>query len=146
MKPLLVIFSVLMLLCSCASQPDDGLRCGIVSGYLDPKPSQGLYRAIVTHLDGKPVISKPNYWLSTGEHTFTFAELINAPSLKVKLAARTPKDLVIKVEANRRYHFAAKFNTDKRYRGNDSGFWQPVIWLEEGQECELPIKSSVTNG
>ncbi|WP_077754119.1 hypothetical protein [Shewanella psychrophila] len=129
-----------MFLSGCASQPDDSHRCGVVSGYLNPDLSQDLYRAIVTHLDGKPVISKPNYRLSPGEYTFTFAELISAPSLKVKLAARVPKDLVISVEANRRYHFAAKFNTDKRYRGNDSGFWQPVIWLEEEHECELPVK------
>ncbi|CAM3251218.1 hypothetical protein SHVI106290_03840 [Shewanella violacea] len=128
-----------MLLSGCASQSDRGLECGVVSGYLDPDLSQDLYRAVVTHLDGKPVISKPNYYLSTGEHTFTFAELISAPSLKVKLAARMPKDLVIRVEANRRYHFAAKFNTNKNYRGNDSKFWQPVIWLEEAHECELPV-------
>ncbi|NRB23746.1 hypothetical protein [Shewanella sp.] len=139
MKPLLVLCSMLILLFGCASPPDDSLRCGVVSGYLDPDLSQDLYRTVVTHLDGKPVISKPNYRLSPGEHTFTFAELISAPSLKVKLAARTPKDLVIRVESNRRYHFAAKFNTDKRYRGNDSGFWQPVIWLEEAHECTLPV-------
>ncbi len=135
-----MLVSLSVLLSGCASQPDSGFECGIVSGYLDPEPQHDLYRAVVTHLDGKPVISKPNYRLPPGEYTFTFAELISAPSLKVKLAARTPKALVVKVEANRRYHFAAQFNTDKRYRGNDKGFWQPVIWLEEPQECELEIK------
>ncbi len=128
--------ALLILLSGCASQPDKGLECGFVSGYLEPDQQDDLYRAVVTHLDGKPVISKPNYQLSPGEYRFTFAELISAPSLKVKLAARTPKELLVKVEANRRYHFAAKFNTDKRYRGNDDGFWQPMIWLEEPTECE----------
>lgn len=138
MKPLIVLLS-LLLLSGCSSKPDEALHCGVVSGYLEPDQQQDLYRALVTHLDGKPVISKPNYRLSPGEYTFTFAELISSPSLKVKLAARVPKTLTINVEANIRYHFAAKFNTDKRYRGNDSGFWQPEIWLEESQECELAV-------
>ncbi|QFU23821.1 hypothetical protein FM038_017720 [Shewanella eurypsychrophilus] len=141
MKPLIVLLSLsLLLLSGCASKPDEALYCGVVSGYLEPDQQQDLYRAVVTHLDGKPVISKPNYRLSPGEYTFTFAELISSPSLKVKLAARVPKTLTINVETNIRYHFAAKFNTDKRYRGNDSGFWQPEIWLEEPQECELAVK------
>lgn len=140
MKLLICLSSLLLFLSACTSKPDEGFQCGLVSGYLEPDSTQDFYRAIVTHLDGKPAISKPNYRLSPGTHTFTFAELISDPALKVKLAARKPKDLTINVEANKRYHFAAKLNTDKRYRGNDTGFWQPEIWLVEDQECELPVK------
>jgi len=131
----LVLLGSLVLLSGCASQPDNSLLCGIVSGYLEPDANQDLYRVVVTHLDGKPVISKPNYRLDPGVYEFTVAELISAPMLKVKLAARTPKVVTIIVAAEQRYHLGAKFNTDKRYRGNDTGYWQPEVWLEEYHEC-----------
>ncbi len=131
-----LLLASLVLLSGCASQPDNSLQCGIVSGYLEPDANQDLYRVVVTHLNGKPVISKPNYRLHPGVYEFTLAELISAPLLKVKLAARTPKVLSITVEAEQRYHLAAKFNTDKRYRGNDTGYWQPEVWLQEHHECE----------
>jgi hypothetical protein len=127
-----------VLVSGCASQPDTSRYCGTVSGYLDPNPAQDLYRAVVTHLNGKPVISKPNYQLSPGIYEFTLAELISAPELKVKLAARTPKVLSVTVDTNLRYHLAAKFNTDKIYRGNNTDFWMPVIWQQEAHDCELP--------
>lgn len=134
-----IVYIVLGVLVSgCASQPDTSRYCGTVSGYLDPNPAQDLYRAVVTHLNGKPVISKPNYQLSPGIYEFTLAELINSPKLKVKLAARTPKVLSVTVDANQQYHLAAKFNTDKIYRGNNTDFWQPEIWKQEAHDCELP--------
>ncbi len=133
----LALLASLVLLSGCASQPDNSLQCGIVSGYLEPDANQDLYRVVVTHLNGKPVISKPNYQLSPGVYEFTLAELISSPSLKVKLAARTPKVLSVTVDAEQRYHLGAKFNTDKRYRGNDTGYWQPEVWLQEYHECEL---------
>ncbi|RTR34522.1 hypothetical protein [Shewanella atlantica] len=136
-RRILLLLTSFLLLSGCASQPDSALQCGIVSGYLEPDANQDLYRVVVTHLNGKPVISKPNYQLSPGVYEFTLAELISSPSLKVKLAARTPKTLSITVEAEQRYHLGAKFNTDKRYRGNDTGFWQPEVWLQEEHECEL---------
>lgn len=138
-RRILLLLTSFLLLSGCASQPDNSLQCGIVSGYLEPDANQDLYRVVVTHLNGKPVISKPNYQLSPGDYEFTLAELISSPSLRVKLAARTPKTLSITVEAEQRYHLAAKFNTDKRYRGNDTGFWQPEVWLQEEHECELSL-------
>ncbi|MGS0682479.1 hypothetical protein ACVBIL_15110 [Shewanella sp. 125m-7] len=132
-------FTVLVLLVSgCATQSDTANQCGIVATYMEPDRDADIYRVVVTHLDGKPVISQPNYRLSVGEHTFIVAELIDAPSLKVKLSARTPKELKVRVGANERYHIGAKFNTGQVYRGNDSGFWQPVVWQQEPYECESP--------
>ncbi|MFT5790250.1 MAG: hypothetical protein ACI8SJ_002379 [Shewanella sp.] len=129
---------LLSLLSGCASQLDSSNQCGTVSSFLAPEPELGIYRAVVTHLDGKAVISQPNYRLSIGEHRFTLAELIDSPDLKVSLASRTPKDLIVVVEANTRYHLAAKFNEDQVYRGKDSGFWQPEVWQQEFYECEFP--------
>ena len=129
---------LISLLAGCASQPDASDECGTVSSFLAPEPEQGVYRAVVTHLDGKPVISQPNYRLVVGEHRFTLAELIDAPELEVSLAARTTKELIVNVKANTRYHLAAKFNRDKVYKANDSGFWQPEVWQQESFECEYP--------
>ncbi|WP_394388273.1 hypothetical protein [Shewanella woodyi] len=134
----LLLLGVCMLLSACASQPDTSRYCGTVSGYSEPDREQNLYHVVVTHLNGKPVISKPNYQLSPGVYEFTLAELIDSPTLKVRLAARTPKVLSVKVEANQRYHIAARFNTDKVYRGNNTAFWEPEVWLTEEHECELP--------
>ncbi|QQX81642.1 hypothetical protein JK628_07320 [Shewanella sp. KX20019] len=130
---------LLSLLSGCATQLDSSNQCGTVSSFLAPEPELGFYRAVVTHLDGKPVISQPNYRLSIGEHRFTLAELIDSPDLKVSLASRTPKELVVLVEANTRYHLAAKFNQGRVYRGKDSGFWQPEVWQQEPFECEFPV-------
>lgn len=137
-RNILLFIALSVLVSGCASQPDTSRYCGMVSGYLNPDPAQNIYRVVVTHLNGKPVISKPNYQLSLGTYVFTLAELINSPTLKVKLAARTPKVLSVTVEANQRYHLAAKFNTDKIYRGNNTDFWQPEIWRQEEYSCELP--------
>lgn len=54
------------LLSGCASSPEDDLSCGTVSGYLQPDASTHWYRVVVTHLNGKPVVSKPNYQLAPG--------------------------------------------------------------------------------
>ncbi|WP_283105676.1 hypothetical protein [Shewanella kaireitica] len=134
----LVALISISLLSGCASQLDISNQCGTVSSFLAPEPELGLYRAVVTHLDGKPVISQPNYRLSVGEHRFTLAELIDSPDLNVSLAARTPKDLTVTVAANTRYHIGAKFNRDKIYNGNNTDFWQPEVISQESYECEFP--------
>ncbi|TCN81690.1 hypothetical protein [Shewanella fodinae] len=129
----------LMMLNGCASAPDDATACGVVSTYAEPTPAEGFYRLVVTHIDGKPVISKPNYQLRPGEHTFRVSELIDAPELKVRLAARVPKEIKVAVQAEQRYQLAAKFNTDRQYSGDDTGYWQPQIRSQESAECELPV-------
>ena len=67
------------------------------------------------------------------------AELIDSPKLKVKLAARNTKSIMIQVEGDTRYHLAAQFNTDRVYRGLNSGYWQPIISLTEAHECQLAV-------
>ncbi|MFT5235080.1 MAG: hypothetical protein ACI8SK_000065 [Shewanella sp.] len=134
----ILCIALAVLVSGCASQPDTSRFCGTVSVYSEPDPAQNVYRVVVTHLNGKPVISKPNYRLPPGTYEFTLAELIHSPELKVKLVARTPKVLSVTVKTNQRYHLAAKFNTDKIYRGNNTDFWQPEIWRQEKHQCELP--------
>ncbi|QYJ85141.1 hypothetical protein K0I73_13045 [Shewanella mesophila] len=131
-----VLLIALFILSGCASGPDEGNTCGTVSGYLLPDSDEGLYRVVVTHLNGKAVISRPNYQLSPGQYEFTLAELIDSPRLKVKLAARQTKTLSVEVRADQRYHLAAKFNQDQIYRGLDSDYWQPVVWKQEADQCE----------
>lgn len=127
----------LVILQGCASAPDDTAQCGTVSSFLAPDNSAQLYRLVVTHLDGVPVISRPNYQLPSGKHEFTVAELINAPELKVSLAARKVKTFTVDVLANQRHHIAAQFNTDRIYIGANQGYWQPVVWQTESHQCEM---------
>jgi len=132
-----VVMVAALALAGCASSPDEMLECGTVSSYLVPDNSANLYRVVVTHLDGVPVISRPNYQLTPGKHEFTVAELINAPELKVLLAARKVKVLSVDVSADQRYHIGAQFNTDRIYVGQNQGYWQPVVWQTESHQCEM---------
>lgn len=128
------------LLVGCSSSPDvDPLSCGYVSGYMQPDAKTHWYRAVVTHLNGKAIVSKPNYQLAPGSYEFTVAELIDDPTLKVALAARTPKVMTVNVESNQRYHIGALFHTDKRYMGKDTGYWEPGVWLQEAHECRFEL-------
>jgi hypothetical protein len=124
-------------LSGCASSPDEMVECGTVSSYLAPDNTANLYRVVVTHLDGVPVISRPNYLLSPGKHDFTVAELINSPELKVSLSARKVKVFSVNVEADQRYHIAAQFHIDKIYIGQNPDYWQPMIWQTESHQCEM---------
>ncbi|MFQ6371189.1 hypothetical protein [Shewanella sp. YIC-542] len=137
MKYLGVVFLSLML-GACASSPDESNTCGLVSTYAKATPDDGAYRLVVTHVDGKPVISKPFYQLSPGEHTFRVSELIDAPELKVRLAARVAKDIKVTVQAEQHYQLVAKFNTDRQYSGDDTAYWQPQIRVLGAVACELP--------
>ncbi|AZG37103.1 MULTISPECIES: hypothetical protein [Shewanella] len=133
----LVVAVAALALNGCASSPDEMVQCGTVSSYLAPDNSANLYRVVVTHLDDVAVISRPNYLLSPGEHKFTVAELINSPELKVLLSARKVKVFTVNVAADQRYHIGAKFNTDKIYIGQNSLYWQPVVWQTESHQCEM---------
>jgi hypothetical protein len=132
-----VVVVAALALHGCASSPDEMVECGTVSSYLPLDNSANLYRVVVTHLDGVPVISRPNYLLSPGQHEFTVAELINSPALKVSLSARKVKVFMVDVAVDQRYHIAAQFNTDKIYIGQNQGYWQPVIWQTESHQCEM---------
>ena len=135
-----LIFCLLIIsgLFACSSKPENLRQCGTVSGYLAPDITKNLYPVVVTHLDGKPVSSKPNYWLAPGQYEFTVAELINNPKLKVMLSARKTKTLTINVVSDEQYHLAAKFNTDRQYTGNNRGYWEPIVWKIDPLKCELP--------
>ncbi len=136
MKYSLIVIAA-ALLSACASAPEEQASCGVVSTFLPAAPNEHYFPLVVTSVDGKSVISKPNYLLPVGEHSFTVSELINDETLQVRLAARVPKTIVVNVAADTRYQLMAQFNVDKQYRGNDQNFWQPVIRSQEYHECEL---------
>ncbi|GIU50113.1 MULTISPECIES: hypothetical protein [Shewanella] len=127
--------TTVVLLQSCATSNEDEFTCGSVASYITPPTADSLYRVVVTHLDGKPVISRPYYKLAAGSHEFTVAELIESADLKVKLAARQTKTITVEVEREQRYHLAAEFKQDKVYSGLNTDYWLPVVWKQEFHEC-----------
>lgn len=137
MRALMAALATSALLAGCSSNDIDPAACGWVSGYQDPPANERLYRAVVTHLNGKPVLSRPNYQLAPGEYEFTFVELINAADLRVSPQAHQAKTLKVTVAAGNRYHFAARYKDDRRYLGKDPDFWEPVIWQTEAAECRF---------
>ncbi|MFC3186556.1 hypothetical protein ACFOD0_06615 [Shewanella intestini] len=132
----------MLLLSGCASQ-SNLTACGTVSAYVDPQGENDVYRVVVTHLNGKPVISRPNYTLPVGRYEFTLAELISSPDLKVALSVRGTKKIMVNVEQDVRYHLAAKFKTDKTYVGNNPDYWQPIILQQTPHTCELQHNSAL---
>ncbi|MCL1044681.1 hypothetical protein Q4601_17525 [Shewanella sp. 1_MG-2023] len=135
MRNIALLAISVVLLQGCATSTEDELICGSVASYITPPVTDSLYRVVVTHLNGKPVISRPYYKLPAGEHQFTVAELIESPELKVKLAARQTKTILVEVEREQRYHLAAEFKLDKVYNGLNTDYWQPVVWKKESYEC-----------
>ncbi|MGI2259148.1 hypothetical protein [Shewanella sp. GXUN23E] len=121
-------------LSGCASEAPAADDCGRLSEYLVPPASGQLYRALITHIDGKPVISKPNYILAPGRYELTMVELIHAPGMDVPLTARKTKTLSVNLQAGEQLHLAAKYRADRQ----DEGFWEPVIWQTDKAQCRLP--------
>ncbi|MCL2912876.1 hypothetical protein L2725_03635 [Shewanella corallii] len=121
-------------LAGCASEPKQAEDCGRFSAYLEPPASENLYRALVTHIDGKPVISQPNYKLAPGRYTLTLVELIHAPGMDVPLNARKTKTLSLDLKTGERLHLAAKYLPE----GQGEGFWEPVVWQTDKARCVLP--------
>lgn len=127
-----VLFAAAILLSGCVTSNQNN-PCGIVSAYLEPTRAENLYRAVVTNLDGKSVISQPNYQLPPGRHIFTLVELIDAPELDIPLSQRTAKQLEIIVKPNTRYHIAARYLPE----GQGEDFWQPLVWQQDHARCQF---------
>ena len=130
----ILILLLQFLLNACSSTPDKAEHCGLVSAYLAPPETNNLYPTVITHLDGKSVISQPNYQLPTGKHIFTAVELINTPNLHIPISKRIPKQLTIDVQPNTQYHIAARYVPD---HGKNQDYWQPYVWKKLKYECEF---------
>ncbi|MCF1429042.1 MAG: hypothetical protein LPD71_08950 [Shewanella sp.] len=120
-------------LAGCASRPPKADDCGRLSEYLVPPVSEQLYRALVTHINGKPVISQPNYILAPGHYELTMVELIHAPGMEAPLTARKTKTLAVNLKAGEQLHLAAKYYADQR----NEGFWEPVVWQTDKAQCRM---------
>lgn len=130
----MLVPALLALLGGCASEPEITQDCGRLSAYLEPPKSDKLYRALVTHIDGRPVISQPNYKLAPGDYQLTVVELIHAPGMDVPLTARKSKTFNVSLAAGKRMHLAAEYLPE----GEGEGFWQPVVWQIDDARCTLP--------
>lgn len=136
-----IVLTLTFMVTACSTHQSQVAECGFVSGYLAPDIESHLYRTVVTSVNQKPIISRPNYRLAPGTYEFTVAELISAPELKVSVESRQTKTISINVEPNKRYHLGAQFLTDKSYVGHDTDYWQPVIWQVDEVECQWPSQS-----
>ncbi len=124
-------------LAGCASQSDQGQLCGELSTFYQPPETQDLFKVVVTRIDAENVISKPTYALAPGTYQLRLVELIDDPRLSVSLRNRSYKEMTLTVEANTRYHLAARFHSDKRHQGVSGQYWDPVVWRESATECRM---------
>ena len=60
----------LFLLAGCANLNND--ECSAIASYKVPDEKQGLYPAMITHIDGKPVIAQAYYTVPPGYHKLTY--------------------------------------------------------------------------
>ncbi|MBM7071570.1 hypothetical protein JQC92_05885 [Shewanella sp. 202IG2-18] len=136
----LFVLLTLTILTGCSSTQLEQ-SCSSVASYLIPPESKNLYPAMITHIDGKPVLAQAFYKLSVGLHTITIAELVSAPSLIVPLKFRGTKTLTISMDEDKRYHLAALFNPKLTMPAKSSGFWKPDVWKKESFTCLIdPVK------
>lgn len=127
-----ILISILL---GCTTTPEQKVECGMASFYMPIPKDKDLYRFVVTHLDGESTLSKPIFYLTSGQHIFTGMELIDSPLLDVPISARTPKKLIINVNLDHEYHIAAKFIP---HYASDDAYWTPVVWKENKKICTMP--------
>ena len=117
---------------------DSESSCGEISVFFSPPATRKLYPAYINGIDGKGVNRmKKTFRLKPGKYQVKVHELINSTLLtRRSRALQRAKTLEIEVKANVRYDLAAKFISEKKFSLRDE-FWEPVIWREKEQQCEL---------
>lgn len=109
--------------------------CGAVSVSMKPPATRDLFDASIAQVDGNNIIERPIVRVAPGKHTFKVYEHIEDPRLAVGPNARGRGKLIeIEVEANMRYHIAAKFVPEQRFT-NFTRYWEPVVWKTSVSEC-----------
>ncbi|RCU49554.1 hypothetical protein DU002_11600 [Corallincola holothuriorum] len=136
MKYLILLLASLTSLVACKSNDlPEGAECGRVSIFMKPPEPQGLYPVQIDRIDDRAVVKSGAYVLEPGVYLVKTYEIITDPRLKLPGRDRgTSKRIEIKVEANKRYHVAAKFIPEKRYSKRNE-YWEPVVWQVTDEPC-----------
>ncbi|MBE8167589.1 MAG: hypothetical protein HAW66_04405 [Shewanella sp.] len=132
-----LLYLGLLLLAGCANFSNN--ECAAIASYVVPDEQQDLYPAMITHIDGKPVIAQAYYSVSLGRHKVTIAELVSAPSLVVSLKYRVPKTIELDVLGGNRYHLAAQFDSEMHQPAENDNFWRPIMWKKEPFSCDRNV-------
>lgn len=116
--------------------------CGVVTLLFTPKITQDIYNVEVAQLDDDNIISsKVIFKLKAGTHSFKLYDKIPSERVLSSFRQRKPykigKTLEVKIEPNKRYYLAAKFDRTKRWKTKDGEYWEPMIWKVEDYECSL---------
>ncbi|PXF62897.1 hypothetical protein [Kangiella spongicola] len=123
-----------------AQYPDTA--CGVVTLLMTPKIAQDIYNVEAAQLDGDNVISsKVIFKLKAGAHSFKLYDKIPSDKVVSSFRQRRPykvgKTFEVKIEPNKRYYLAAKFDRTKRWKTKDGEYWEPMLWKVEDYECSL---------
>lgn len=137
MKCIICAAAAAVVLAGCsASGMDDGEPCGVVSVFSNPPETQDLYQVTIARVDHNTVVKHQSIQLAPGKHVIKLNDVITDPRLTVKGRYRDAQEIEIEVEANKKYHLAARFFPDKRYT-NQGDYWAPEIWKVTEQSCTL---------
>lgn len=115
---------------------DSGEPCGVVSVFSNPPQTQDLYQVTIARVDQRTVVKHHSIQLAPGKHVIKLNDQITDPRLTVKGRYRDAQEFEIEVEANKKYHLAARFFPDKRYT-NRGDYWAPEIWKVTDHSCTL---------
>ena len=116
--------------------------CGVVTLLLTPQISEDIYNVEASQLNGDNIISsRVIFKLKPGTHSFKLYDQIPSErvvsSFRKRRAYKIGKTFELKIEPNKRYYLASKFDRTKRWKTKDGEYWKPMVWKVEDYECSL---------
>jgi len=115
-------------------------QCGRVrEPFITPKLRESIYYARIQSIDGEDQPrGRDIFKLKPGLHVIGLHEFISDRDVRRKrFGVQYRKFITLKVEPNMTYYVGARFLRNKRMQTRHEKYWEPTIWKEESEPCEL---------
>jgi membrane-associated protease RseP (regulator of RpoE activity) len=115
-------------------------QCGrIREPFITPKLREDIHSARIQSIDGEDQPKgRDIFKLKPGLHVVGIHEFISDYRVKRKKhGIQFRKYITINIEPNTTYYVGAKFLPNKRLMTKDEQYWEPTVWKEVNQPCEL---------
>lgn len=115
-------------------------QCGrIREPFITPKLREDIHSARIQSIDGEDQPKgRDIFKLKPGLHVIGLHEFISDYRVKRKsFGVQRRKYITLKVEPNTTYYVGARFLPDKRLLTRHEQYWEPTIWKEKSEPCEL---------
>jgi hypothetical protein len=124
--------------------------CGYVSDSSLPPRSEGLFKAVITQVDGRstPLGGINRLRVAGGRHVVMIREVIPGHRLSMMqnrqraraqqhLMARAYKPLVVDIKPDTEYRIGVRLRKDRLDYASirDNEYWEPVVWEQRAASC-----------